>query len=26
MRQLVRPLPALRRTFQYHRYAYGPIT
>lgn len=23
MRQLVRPLPPLRRTFQYHRYAYG---
>lgn len=26
MRQLVRPLPALRRTFQYHRYAYGPVS
>jgi hypothetical protein len=24
MRQLVRPLPPLRRTFQYHRYAFGP--
>jgi hypothetical protein len=23
MRQLVKPLPPLRRTFQYHRYAYG---
>jgi O-methyltransferase involved in polyketide biosynthesis len=26
MRQLVRPLPPLRRTFQYHRYAYGPVS
>jgi O-methyltransferase involved in polyketide biosynthesis len=26
MRQLVRPLPPLRRTFQYHRYAYGPLS
>jgi O-methyltransferase involved in polyketide biosynthesis len=25
MRQLVRPMPPLRRTFQYHRYAYGPV-
>ena len=25
MRQLVRPLPPLRRTFQYHRYAFGPV-
>jgi O-methyltransferase involved in polyketide biosynthesis len=24
MRQLVRALPPLRRTFQYHRYAFGP--
>ncbi|UMB70949.1 class I SAM-dependent methyltransferase [Mycobacterium paraterrae] len=26
MRHLVRPLPPLRRTFQYHRYAYGPVS
>jgi len=26
MRQLVRPIPPLRRTFQYHRYAYGPVS
>ena len=26
MRQLVRPLPPLRRTFQYHRYAFGPVS
>jgi O-methyltransferase involved in polyketide biosynthesis len=26
MRQLVRPVPPLRRTFQYHRYAYGPVS
>ncbi len=25
-RQLVRPLPPLRRAFQYHRYAYGPVS
>jgi O-methyltransferase involved in polyketide biosynthesis len=25
MRQLVRALPPLRRTFQYHRYAFGPV-
>jgi O-methyltransferase involved in polyketide biosynthesis len=25
MRQLVRPFPPLRRTFQYHRYAFGPV-
>ena len=26
MRQLVRPIPPLRRTFQYHRYAFGPVS
>jgi O-methyltransferase involved in polyketide biosynthesis len=26
MKQLVRALPPLRRTFQYHRYAFGPVS
>ena len=26
LRQLARPLPPLRRTFQYHRYAFGPVS
>jgi O-methyltransferase involved in polyketide biosynthesis len=26
MRQLVRALPPLRRAFQYHRYAFGPVS
>jgi O-methyltransferase involved in polyketide biosynthesis len=26
LRHLLRPLPPLRRTFQYHRYAFGPVT
>jgi hypothetical protein len=25
IKQLVRALPPLRRTFQYHRYAFGPV-
>jgi len=26
LRHLLRPLPPLRRTFQYHRYAFEPVT
>jgi O-methyltransferase involved in polyketide biosynthesis len=26
MRHLIRPFPSLRRAFQYHRYAFGPVS